>query len=80
MEHPQKILHIDGERPVGESELEIAGTFQDGGTRPIEESPDFLLTENSTENSSNRTTRMSTSKVVSTHPIVEVRTINKSEK
>ena len=29
-----------------ESHLEIADTFQEAGTRPIEESPDFLVKEN----------------------------------
>ncbi len=32
-------------RPVAESHLEIAETFQDAGTRPIEESPDFLVSD-----------------------------------
>lgn len=30
-------------RPVSKTHLEIADTFQDAGTRPIEESPDYLI-------------------------------------
>lgn len=33
----------DNGRPVEASHLEIADTFQDAGTRPIEESPDVLV-------------------------------------
>lgn len=33
---------VDNSRPVEASELEIADTFQDAGTRPIEKSSDLL--------------------------------------
>lgn len=41
----EKQEQTERSRPVEESSLEIADTFQDAGTRPIEESPDFLTSE-----------------------------------
>lgn len=38
-------LPTDRSRPIEENHLKIADTFQDAGTRPIEESPEFLITE-----------------------------------
>ncbi|MCC0175378.1 hypothetical protein I4641_00085 [Waterburya agarophytonicola K14] len=32
-------------RPVAKNHLEIGDTFQDAGTRPIEQSPDFLVSK-----------------------------------
>ena len=49
----------DKSRPVEGSDLEIVGTFQDAGTRPVEESPDLLvpdreITKNSPEPTSSQ--------------------------
>lgn len=49
--------------PVAESQLEIADTFQDAGTRPIEESPDYLvLNQESLDNSRNEDIPVTNSK------------------
>ena len=53
-------LSYDG-RPVKESHLEIAATFESSGTRPIAKSPEFLLTEY----------LMTDSKIINQHPPVE---------
>lgn len=37
------------DRLIETNHLEIADTFQDAGTRPIEESPDFLVSEEDTK-------------------------------
>lgn len=39
-------------RPVEKSDWEIAGTFEDAGIRPIEESPDYLVPEEGEHDSS----------------------------
>ena len=36
---------VGSSRPVESTDLEIAGTFQDAGTRPIEESPNSLVSD-----------------------------------
>ena len=48
-------------RPVEESHLEIAATFEDSGIRPIEKSPKFLLSEY----------LMTDSKIINQHQLVE---------
>lgn len=40
----------DKNRPVEKSHLQIADTFQDAGTRPIEESSDLLISDAKTDN------------------------------
>ena len=57
-------------RPVEESHLEIAATFEDSGTRPIEKSPEFLCTEYLTTDS----------EIIARHPLVEIRHISSSPK
>ena len=57
-------------RPVEESHLEIAATFEDSGTRPIEKSPEFLRTEYSTTNS----------EIIARHPLVKIRHVSSSPK
>ena len=57
-------------RPVEESHLEIAATFESSGTRPIEKSPEFLLPEY----------LMTDSKIVNQHPLAEIRHISDSGK
>ncbi|GAB4528100.1 MAG: hypothetical protein Tsb0014_09210 [Pleurocapsa sp.] len=45
-QHPEdRTYQEDGIRPIEHRHIEIAATFQDAGTRPIEESPDFLVEE-----------------------------------
>lgn len=54
MSEPQKSFEADGTRPIENTDLEIADTFNEDGKRPIAESPDFL-TQNqdmASENSS----------------------------
>ena len=53
-----------------ESHLEIAATFEDSGTRPIEKSPEFLLPEY----------LMTDSEIIERHPLVEIRHVSSSEK
>ena len=62
-------LLYDG-RPVEESHIEIAATFNASGTRPIEKSPEFLLPEYS----------MTDSKIINQSPLVEIRDISSSDK
>ena len=57
-------------RPVEESHLKIAATFQASGTRPIEKSPEFLLPGYS----------ITDSKIIDRHPLVEMRHISGSPK
>ena len=57
-------------RPVEESHLKIAATFEASGTRPIEKSPEFLLPEYSTTDS----------EIINRHPLVEIRHVSSSEK
>ena len=57
-------------RPVEESHLEIAATFEASGTRPIEKSPEFLLPGY----------LMTDSKIIDRHPLVEMRHISSSKK
>ncbi|MEM7593313.1 MAG: hypothetical protein AAF383_17660 [Cyanobacteria bacterium P01_A01_bin.83] len=40
--------------PVEESDLDIAATFQDAGTRPIEASSDLLIENNNQLDNANR--------------------------
>lgn len=42
MNEPQKSFEVDGTRPIENTDLEIADTFEEDGKRPIAESPDFL--------------------------------------
>ena len=53
-----------------ESHLEIAATFENSGTRPIEKSPEFLLPGY----------LMTDSKIIDRHPLVEMRHISSSQK
>ena len=57
-------------RPVEESHLEVAATFESSGTRPIEKSPEFLLPEY----------LMTDSETVERHPLVEIQHISNSAK
>ena len=57
-------------RPVEESHLEIAATFEASGTRPIEKSPEFLLPKY----------LMTDSEIIDRHPLVEIRHTSSSEK
>ena len=52
-------------RPVEESHLEIAATIESSGTRPIEKSPEFLMTD---------------SKIINQSPLIKIRHISSSEK
>lgn len=38
-----KSFELDGTRPIKNSEMEVADTFEEDGIRPIAESPDFLV-------------------------------------
>lgn len=52
MSEPQKSFEADGTRPIENTDLEIADTFNEDGKRPIAESPDFLTqNQESAENS-----------------------------
>lgn len=44
----------DRARPVEKSHLQIADTFQDAGTRPIEESSDLLMSDAKTADKSDK--------------------------
>ena len=57
-------------RPVEESHLEVAATFESSGTRPIEKSPEFLLPEY----------LITDSETDERHPLVEIRYVSSSEK
>ena len=53
----------DNSRSSVKSYLEIVDTFQDTGTRPIEESPDYLIPKAESKNNLNRRHNSGTSKV-----------------
>ena len=42
MNEPQNSFELDGTRPIENTDLEIADTFEEDGERPIAQSPDFL--------------------------------------
>lgn len=53
-----------------ESHIEIATTFENSGTRPIEKSPEFLLPEYLTTDS----------EIIDRQPLVEIRHVSSSKK
>ena len=52
-EKQSKTFEVDGTRPIENTELEIADTFEEDGERPIAESPDFLLSDRQSPDTSN---------------------------
>lgn len=50
-EQPEKTFEADGTRPIVSGEIDVADTYVEDGTRPIGESPDFLLQNQSSEKS-----------------------------
>ena len=63
-------LKIIDRHSLVESHLEIATTFENSGTRPIEKSPEFLLPGYS----------MTDSEIIDRHPLVEIRDVSSSKK
>ncbi|MGF1540955.1 MAG: hypothetical protein ACFCU5_10975 [Pleurocapsa sp.] len=61
-QHPEdRTYQEDGIRPIEHRHIEIADTFQDAGTRPIEESPDFLVKKHHSD-------RQNTNKILELDP------------
>ena len=75
---PNRNLMGEGTRPVDKSSWQIAKTFKNAGTRPIEASPDYLNPDELSKNISAEETVVippGDSKVISQHPLVEVRNL-----
>ena len=67
MSGDKKTFEVDGKRPIKSSEIEIAHTYEEDGTRPIGKGADFLVESANNSRANSRTNLVNDSAAAKSH-------------